>query len=167
MNKKGFPVMGTYQPSPMVLLRTNNRISLPLLQDQETIPGEEEKPCYLNYLKRPQVEAGWERISGQVMPMSWGEQASILPLFSLGKLFPSFQRERQSPVNLPRKGPAARCQSSRKHQADHARLLMGFSPTSSREEGSQVENNPNALSTSLERALITDSTISKLLMDAN
>lgn len=44
---------------------------------------------------------------------------------------------------------------------------MGFSPTPSREEGSQVENNPNVLSTSLERALITDSTTSKLLMDAN
>lgn len=44
---------------------------------------------------------------------------------------------------------------------------MGFGPTPSREEGSQVENNPNLLATSLERALIIDSTISKHLMDAN
>lgn len=64
-------------------------------------------------------------------------------LFSRQTLFPSFQRERQSPVNLPRKGPAECCQSSRKHQAACAPLQMGFGPTPRGEEGSQVENNPN------------------------
>ena len=80
-------------------------------------------------------------------------------LFSRQTLFPSFQQERQSPVNLPRKGPAECCQSSRKHQAACAWLPMGFGPTPSREEGSQVENNPNLLSTTLKRALIIDSTV--------
>ena len=80
-------------------------------------------------------------------------------LFSRQTLFPSFQRERQSPVYRPRKGPAEHCQSSRKRQAAHAPLPMGFGLTPSREEGSQVENNPNLLSTSLERALIIDSTV--------
>lgn len=80
-------------------------------------------------------------------------------LFSRQTLFPSFQRERQSPVNLPRKGLAECCQSSRKHQAACAPLPMGFSPAPSTEEGSQAENIPNLLSTSLERALIIDSTV--------
>lgn len=80
-------------------------------------------------------------------------------LFSRQSLFPSFQRELQSAVNLPRKGLAKHCQSSRKHQAACAWLLMGSCSTPSREEGSQVENNPNILYTSLERALIIDSTV--------
>lgn len=151
--------MGTYQPSPKLLLGTNTGSSLPLLQNQETITAEEEKLCYLNYLKRPQVEAGWERISGQVMPMIWGEQASILPLFSPGKL--SFQVFSES-VSLQRicPGRASRALPDfQKHQAAFAWLLMGFGPAPSREDGSQTENNPNILSTSLEHTLIIDSTV--------
>lgn len=107
LNKHGFPAMGTCQPSPRSSWEPGRALA-PLLRQQEAVPGAEE-PRHLNCLKRPQVEAGWERISGQVMPMSWGEQASILPLLSLGRLFPSFQRERRSPASLPRKGPAKRC----------------------------------------------------------
>lgn len=145
--------MGTYQPSLILLLRTNTGFSFLFCRTRKPFL-EKRTPCYLNYLKKPQVKAGWERISGQVMSMSWGEQASILPLFSLGKF--SFQALSKS-VSLQWLCPG-RAQESAANLLENARQLA-YSSWFSREENSSVENNPKVLSTSLGHALIIDSTV--------